>query len=95
MGYAIQYTTGTAKKYPLKRKIRLHKKKTVLAVCGVIAVLAALMQISAVRRLLLPGDPVITERAIVKMVDELQAGEGLQEAVTAFCREVIQGGFAD
>lgn len=89
MGYAIQYDTAATKKYPMKRRnISLKGKKVCLAVVSIILI-AVLLQFSAVRRFLLPGDPVVTERAITKMVDELQAGDGLQEAITTFCREVI------
>lgn len=94
MSYNIQYEVVTVRQYPTARKRRKYSK--VLVVVGVaFAALIVLLHITATRRLLLPGDPVVTERAIVKMADELRAGEGLQEAFSAFCQEVIQGGLAE
>ncbi len=92
MGYAIQYAAGVTKKYPHKKRRGKPNKKTLLGLIVVTVIAVALVHIPAFRRLVLPGNPEITERAIIKMVDELQAGEGLGEAVSTFCREVINGG---
>lgn len=40
---------------------------------------------------LLPGEKGVTEAAFSVMITDLQAGEPLGEAVTAFCRQVIAG----
>ena len=95
MGYAIEYANGETVKSAVKKKVFSRKKKIICIVCGAVVVAFALLHINAVRRFLLPGNPEITERAIVKMVDELKAGEGLYSAVTTFCQEVIRGGLAD
>ena len=92
MGYAIQYATGVTKKYPHKKRRGKPNKKTLLGLIVVTVIAVTLVHIPAVRRLVLPGDPEMTERAIIKMVDEWQAGESLSEAVTTFCHEVINGG---
>ena len=40
---------------------------------------------------LLPGDPGVTAAALENLRENLAAGEPLGEAVTAFCREIIDG----
>ena len=91
MSYAIRYDAGTTKKYPLKRKKYTKHRKGLLIVGFLLAIVLLSACITPVRRFLLPGDPVVTESAIIKMADELQAGEGLQEAFSTFCQEVIRG----
>ena len=46
---------------------------------------------TVLQRILLPGEPGITEAALIGMVEGLQAGEGVGEALTAFCRQIIHG----
>jgi len=43
-----------------------------------------------VRGILLPGDPEVTAAALGELVNGLRDGEGLKEAVTAFCIEVME-----
>ena len=95
MSYSIDYSSGTTRKYPkLREKNRPNYKKVIGILC-VFAVIVGLMNIKAIRRLLLPGDPAVTEKAIVSMVNEFRAGEGMQEAFAVFCREVIEGAVAE
>lgn len=39
---------------------------------------------------LLPGDAAVTGAALNTMVEEIRAGESVSDAVTAFCREIIE-----
>lgn len=41
------------------------------------------------RKILLPWDPDVTAEAFSCLVTDLNQGEDLSEAVTAFCREII------
>ena len=43
---------------------------------------------------LLPGDPRVTAAALENLREDLASGEPLGEAVTAFCREIIDGSAA-
>lgn len=40
---------------------------------------------------LLPGDPEITAAALDELRQDLYDGQPIQEALTAFCREIIDG----
>ena len=90
MSYSIKYDTSPSMKHYEKNVVTTKRKKVLIASGVIGAAILIALYIAPIRRLLLPGDPMITERAIVKAVDELQAGEGLGEAITTFCREVIE-----
>jgi len=86
MGYRIVYGKQEKKIIPLKR---------IGAIAAGIAVSAVLLwpaSRSAVTEILLPGDEEITAKALQTMVEDLGEGNGIGEAVTAFCREIIAGG---
>ena len=96
MSYAIEYTSGSKKKYPKRIQKKWNPKWTVPACIagGLVVVIVALCNITAVRHFFLPGDPVATENALKSMVSEMKAGESLYDAFTVFCREVIADGMA-
>lgn len=43
------------------------------------------------RNLLLPGEPGVTEVALVDLVEDLRSGTAVGESFTAFCQQVIHG----
>ena len=43
-----------------------------------------------VQEFLLPGDPAVTAAALENMVDNIKDGNSIAEAVTAFCREIVE-----
>jgi hypothetical protein len=86
MGYRIVYGKQEKKILPLRK---------IGAIAAVIAVMAILLWPagrSAVAQMLLPGDAEITATALQNMAKELGEGQGIGEAVTAFCQEIIAGG---
>lgn len=86
MGYRIVYGKQEKKIIPFKR---------IGVIAAVIAVSAMLLwpaSRSAVAEILLPGDAEITAKALQTMAEELGEGQGIGEAVTAFCQEIIAGG---
>lgn len=46
---------------------------------------------AAIWRFLLPGDPTVTEAALIGMVENIKNGVSLSDTVTAFCQEIIHG----
>lgn len=40
---------------------------------------------------ILPGDAAVTRQAIVNMAENLKSGEAIGDAVTVFCREIVDG----
>ena len=93
MSYRIQY--GPPQKgEPVKGQI---SKNTVrfIAFAALIAVVLFLLVspqgAEAVRGFLLPGDGAVTEAAFSEFVGSIRGGESIGQAITAFCREIIEG----
>ena len=84
MGYSIQYSPQTNHKFPVKTK----KKVSVPWLLTGAALLALLL---GGWKLLLPGDPDTTRAALSQLAEDVRAGEPVGDAVTAFCREIIDG----
>ena len=40
---------------------------------------------------LIPGDKAVTKQAFATMVQEVEEGEGVKSAITAFCQGVLDG----
>lgn len=41
------------------------------------------------RTMLLPGEPAAREQAVTALVEQLQGGQGMESALTAFCQEIL------
>ena len=93
MGYKIMYSPEDNNKYPTGQSGRKHKW-----LLPVIIILALLMSIRTAQvrdRLeewIIPGNDQITKAAFSVMIDEIRTGEPVTEAVTAFCRVIIENG---
>lgn len=44
------------------------------------------------RKIVIPGDPDVTQQAVSELIVDLQNGEDFSDSVTAFCREIIRHG---
>lgn len=87
MSYQIRYTDTSMVKQD--KKIRKPRVKLVILVCSVL-LLVGLLQIKSVQNFLIPGDPEVTKAAFTSFTQELRAGERLGDAITTFCRQVIE-----
>lgn len=88
MSYHITYGKNIHR-YPHSRK---HWKKPVIyAVAALTVVITAHMTgfSAAIWRFLLPGDPMVTETALIDMIENITEGASVSDAVTAFCQEII------
>ena len=90
MAYQISY--GPVKtKHPVARRAKTGRW-LLLTLCA--AALVVGLQVSEVGKTvwnwILPGDPQVTGAALDTMVEELKEGNSVGEAVTAFCREIIE-----
>ena len=59
--------------------------------CVILALLACLLllRLEVVQQILLPGDPIITRKALDNFIIAIGNGVDLGDAVTAFCQEII------
>ena len=88
MGYRIIYgQDGIKTKLLPDRRMVVLRKWVILAFACVALVLS--LSSKTVRHYLLPGDPVVTEKALQELVSDLRDGEKVSEAVTAFCQEIL------
>lgn len=84
MGYRIIY----GKKKAGFRALSKRSKILILAIAGCILLVAASYFWGA--DVYLPGDREVTGAALENMVDLLQDGEKLSDAIVIFCREIIE-----
>lgn len=84
MGYRITYG-------PVKRKKEKPRRWPVwMAGVAALAVFVRIMGWDEVLlSFLLPGDPAVTAAALENMARSLGDGQGIAEAITGFCREII------
>lgn len=91
MAYVIRYFNSGKKKYP-RRNFKLRNNLPVLLCIGIVLFGVVLTATQSGFYWIVPGDPDVTVPAFAQLMDALTNGESFVEAVSAFCREVIQGG---
>ena len=93
LGYRIEYDGGVGK-YEV-RKYSPYKRPALLtaAVCLFLLLTFFLWPEGAdyIREALIPGENAVTAAAFENLTQRLRQGEPLQDAVTAFCSDVIHG----
>ena len=90
MAYKIQYSPEKNKNYPQNKRNTKHSY-TQLFVAALIIMAVIWVRVNGVPDCLVPGDPVVTRAATATMLNELRAGEPLNNAVTVFCKEILYG----
>ena len=91
MGYRISYQN--IGNIPKSRSG--ERKKLVLILSAVALCLGVLIAgRNTLLQWILPGDPEVTGRALETIIQSLQNGTQFQDALTAFCREIIAYGFS-
>ncbi len=92
MAYRIEYKALSPKKSGFCRKYGMFILVTLLLVATVTISVANLSGALWVRHLLFPGDPQVTAAALEGLAEDLQQGSSVMDAITAFCRDVINNG---
>ena len=94
MGYRIVYGP-----MPKTRKLRNYRAPRLRIMAAAFLLLFVLVVRQAwpdgaeiLREYLLPGERSVTEAAFGEMVTDLQNGQSVGEAVTAFCKEIVKHG---
>lgn len=93
MGYRIEYGSGEAVTYlePKSRGNRLLLTGCFFLLFCAVASSVWPGQWQRAKDYLIPGDPAVTKAAFSGMTGQLRLGETLEDAVVAFCREVVDG----
>ena len=92
MAYNIRYVSfGEEEKQPKDTQLRNKIAAGLLVLVLLIGAMTVKhRELRWVTEYLLPGDPVVTAAALEGMVMDLREGENLYDAVTAFCREIME-----
>ena len=95
MGYKIQYSqTGESARVEIKKQKKNNQLRNMIIVCVLVIFCFALYMVNVNEIVLLdyflPGDPEVTRAALKSFADNLKLGIGFYDAVTAFCREIIE-----
>lgn len=91
MGYQIQYEQiGQVTK--IKKRPKAIISFILVALILVSAISVKAFALPWVQDVLLPGDPAVTAAAFETMVESLQEGTSLLDAIKAFCLEIISHG---
>ena len=91
MGYSIQYASWLNKKFKIKKRYRWNKK-SIYSVVGCITVLMFGIITPLrnwLREFVIPGDADITAAAFSDMLQQLENGETVKSAFSAFCKEIL------
>ena len=90
MAYKIQYSPQDNCRYPMQKTHRPVKWGRGVAAA---AILAAGLWIHShgVPDFLIPGDPQVTKTAAAELMLQMKEGIAMEEAVTAFCRQILDG----
>ena len=93
MAYRISYDNGTTSKWNEKQssqKKRIFLRLLVVVLICVLGVSFLGGTMDALLEFLIPGDPDVTKQAISKMVEEIKSGNSLKEAITTFCKGIVE-----
>ena len=88
MSYKICYSPENSKKYFQSRKnMRIWWGK----MCMLALVLAGgvWLKINGVPDFMIPGDSDVTRQAVSSLLADMKDGEPIEEAVVAFCEEIL------
>ena len=93
MGYSIDYQSSGTEKLALS-----EEKGHLRAFIGLFILIGFVLAWNfwpagreVLEKLLIPGEPEVTMAAAKELVTDLQGGMDTQEAVAAFCREILGG----
>ena len=93
MSYRVEYGVSGESVFINTDKLR-RKKRGVRIICAmlVVAVLAYGIVNGWIWDFFFPGHNEITKAAAENMIAEIREGEPVADAVTAFCKEIVQNG---
>lgn len=90
MAYKIQYTPQEDHRYP---PVKQHPKRGQGStwVLLLLVIITLWLAVNGIPDFLIPGDPDITRFAAAEMVHLMKEGASAKDAITVFCRQVLDG----
>lgn len=97
MGYRVVYgQMPRVEKRRSGRPLRLQALTAVFLLVFTLTVRQAWPEGQKVlRQFLIPGEPTVTEEAFRDMLEDIQQGESIGDAVTAFCTQIVEYGIQE
>lgn len=90
MAYTIQYGLP-ARTEAVWAAGNRKRKRWIFAVLFTIGILSGVfLGPENLQNYLIPGDPDVTRMAFVQLMEDIRQGDKIGEALTAFCREIIE-----
>lgn len=91
MSYTIQYGPSGKAEAEWNSSRTKRKRRTAAAILLAVVAIGVLLLGGAdrVRDFLIPGDPEVTKAAFAQFTENIRQGEPVGDAITAFCREII------
>ncbi len=92
MAYTIQYGAPARLEATWVKRRRKRSARYVVYSLVVLMILSVFLLDSkeSIQEFLIPGDPEITKAAAAQFTQNIQAGDSFKEAITTFCREIIE-----
>lgn len=97
MGYRITYAS-----FGEENKMPANKRRNSVIAAGILVAALILGAFAVkhtglrwVQEYLLPGDPAVTAAALEGFAQDLKEGESIKDAITTFCREIMENGTTD
>lgn len=95
MGYQIQYGQTMVKRKVIDHETDVNKPPLVKwIIISMVILVAVFLGNSGYLDFIIPGDKDITTAAFSAMIKDVQEGESINEAITAFCLEILDNGNA-
>ena len=90
MAYKIQYSPENQARYPITNR---HKRWNWSRFVIPAIILAAMLWVrfNGVPDIMIPGNPEVTRSAASELLVNLSDGVAVKDAVTVFCKEIIDG----
>ena len=90
MAYKIEYSPESAQRYPLL-KVQDKRKPGGWVIAGIFLAVLLWIRIYGVPDFMIPGDADVTKEAASVFVREIRDGVAVNDAITAFCRSILDG----
>lgn len=92
MGYQIQYGQTMKRKIIFDQKKKTNSSMSIkLVILGLLITLSIFLGNSGYLDFMIPGNKEATTAAFESMIQDVQNGENVKEAITAFCLEILEG----
>ena len=88
MAYKIQYSPQEQPRYPMLHQQRKYALRVIWALV-LIGAISLCFSYYGIPDMLIPGDAEVTKSAMLEMISLLRAGTSVKDAVTAFCKQII------